>query len=253
MYSIYDFPDIYERVLCHSPEMVTQEVNSILALLHRFGIESGSVLELACGTCVHAARLAELGFVCGGVDRSESMLARARQRAEVAGLSIDLCLGDVVDFEWPAPVDAVIFMSETFPLLTELADLRRHFASVRRALRPGGLYIVDIDAHRHGVGTSREVWGRRTVELEEGSVEIWHESLPGNWIEGTSHMKMHCRITKPDGDYSTEDSWRIRADSPWHLRTLVEALDDWELDGFYSWKDLSPEIQDEDHFFMVLT
>ncbi len=253
MHSIYDFPEIYERVLCKPPEVVAQEVESLVTLLHRFGVESGAVLELACGTCVHATRLAERGYRCSGIDRSEPMLARAGYNAAMAGVTLDLQRGDVVDFEWPSPVDAVIFMSETFPLITEIEDLRRHFASVRRALRSGGPYIIDVDAHRHGVGTTHEVWGRRIVELEKGSVEIWHESLPGDRVEGTSHMKMHCRISTPDGDLATEDTWRIRADAPWHLRSLVEGLDEWTLDGFYSWHDLSSEIQDAGHYFMVLT
>jgi SAM-dependent methyltransferase len=252
MKSLYDFPEIYDQILCHDPSVVAQEATSIVELLRREGVESGSVLELACGTCAHAVELATRGFNCSGIDLSQAMLEGARRRASRAGVELDLRSANVIDFEWTDPVDAVIFMSETFPLITEFADIKSHFAAVRRALRPGGLYIVDIDAHRHGVGDKHEVWGERTVAIKGGEVEIWHESFPGDWVQGTTRTKMHCRIKLGGATYETQDEWVSRVDSPWNLRVLIESLGGWSVEGFYSWRDLSPEIQNERHCFMVL-
>ncbi len=176
----------------------------------------------------------------------------SKARALRAGVELDLRSANVIDFECAEPVDAAIFMSETFPLIIEYDDLRSHFAAVRRVLRLGGLYIVDIDAHRHGVGTKYEVWGERTVVVEGGEVEIWHESFPGDWVQGIAHIKMHCRIKLADGVHETADEWVLRVDSPSNLRVLVESLDDWSVDGFYSWRDCSQELQEERHCFMVL-
>jgi SAM-dependent methyltransferase len=159
MKSLYDFPDIYDQILCHDPGVVAQEVDTIVALLQRHGILSGRVLELACGTCAHSVELAGRGFACSGLDLSPAMLQGARARALRASVELDLRQANVLDFSQPATVDAVIFMSETFPLITRDDELRSHFTAVRRALRPGGLYIVDVDAHRHGVGDKYEVWG----------------------------------------------------------------------------------------------
>ncbi len=249
--TIYDFPDVYDRVLCHRPEIVRQEVETIAALLAERGIRSGRVLELACGTCAHSVELAARGFECSGLDRSAAMLQGAAGRAGRHGVHLDLREADVVDFEWPHSVDAAIFMSETFPLITQYQQLRSLFDSVRRALRSGGCYIVDVDAHRHGVGVTHDVWGRRTVEIDGGSVEIWHESFPGDWIQGTARMKMHCRIRMGDSTHETEDEWITRVDSPWNLRVLVESFRGWKVDGFYSWRDGSTALQDEDHCFML--
>jgi len=252
MKSLYDFPDIYDQILCHAPDVVIQEVNSIVAILQRHGIGSGSVLELACGTCAHAVELAKRGFRCSGIDQSPAMLDGARTKAGAAGVSLDLRRGNIIDFEWAEPLDAAMFMSETFPLITGYDELVSHFASVRRAVRPGGLYIVDIDAHRHGVGDKYEVWGKRTVPVQDGEVEVWHESFPGDWIQGTSRMRMHCRIKLGEHLQETEDEWVIRADSPWNLRVLVESLGGWHVEGFYSWRDLSPVSEDDRHCYMVL-
>jgi hypothetical protein len=113
-------------------------------------------------------------------------------------------------------------------------------------------YIIDIDAHRHGVGATYEVWGKKTISLGHGSVEVWHESFPGDWVASTQKLALHCRICLGNDVYETADEWVLRVDSPWHLAVLVDTLLGWSLVGFYSWRDLAAPIADEHHYFMVL-
>jgi SAM-dependent methyltransferase len=253
MRSIYDFPDIYDAVLDRPPEVIEAEVASIRRLLADRGITKGRILELACGACPHGIQLARQGFSVTGIDRSRQMLDAARQCAAPAGVDLDFVEGDIVDFSLDtAPFDCAIFMFETFPLITEYDDIVRHFRAVRRHLKRGGIYIIDFDAHRYGVGTSYGVWGQKTVPLENGSVEVRHEDFPGDWVRGTSHLVMHCRIRLSTETFETVDDWHIRVDSPWNLAVLVKSLPDWSLTGFFSWRDLSQDIADEEHYFMVV-
>ena len=252
MNSLYDYPEVYDQILCHDPKTVAQETNSIVGLLNRHGITHGRILELACGTCSHSIALAKKGFQVTGVDRSSRMLEWARSKAAANGVDIELYNRDVVEFDLGGRFDRVIFMSETFPLITEYPDIRSHFAAVRRHLREAGLYIVDVDAHRHGVGTKYQAWGRRNERIHGGTVEIWNETFTGDWVKGTSRMIMHCRIHFHGRTYETSDEWTIRVDTPWNLEVLIECLPSWTLDGFYSWKDLSEEISEEEHYFMVV-
>ena len=83
-------------------------------------------------------------------------------------------------------------------------------------------------------------------------MEVWHEDFPGDWVLGTSHLVMHCRIHRGGAVIETREDWRIRMDSPWHLEVLLKTIPDWRLSGFCSWRDLSPDIASEDHYFMVL-
>ncbi len=253
MKSIYDFPDIYDRVLCHPPDVVEAEVRSIQALLSRHGISSGHILELACGTSAHGIRLAQNGFEVTGIDTSTCMLAGAQQRAEAAGVALDLRQANILDFHLGGePYDGAIFMSETFPLITEREAIAAHFQCVRTHLRKGGLSIIDIDAHRRGVGDKYEVWGEKTIPLKNGHVEVWNESFPGDWVTSTQKMVLHCRICLGDNVHETADEWLVRVDNPWHLEVLVDTLPGWSLVGFYSWRDLSEPLVDEQHYFMVL-
>jgi SAM-dependent methyltransferase len=251
--SIYDFPGVYDRVLQVPHAQIETEVRSIRQLLARREVTSGRILELACGACAHGIPLAREGFSVTGIDLSQTMLDRARERAEQAGVALELVCGDIVDFDLDtAPFDCAIFMFETFPLLTTYDEIASHFRCVRRHLRPGGVYVVDVDAHKHGVGTEHQTWGQRTVSLDDGWVEVWNEDLPGDWVRGTRHMVLRCRIHLQDQVYETADEWQIRMDSPWNLAVLARTLEGWSLDSFYSWRDLSPDIAPEEHYWMVL-
>lgn len=252
-WSIYDFPDVCDIIFQRPAEVVAVEVHSIAQLLAHHSMTGGRILELACGACPHSILLAQQGFAVTGLDRSTAMLKTAADRAAAARVTLDLVQGDIIDFNLNGKTfDAVIFMFETFPVITAYEDIVNHFRAVRGHLRSGGLYIIDLDARKHGVGTTTAEWGRQTLLLPNGSVEMWHEDLPGDWVQGTSHLVLHCRITIAGKVYETTDDWRLRVYSPWDLTVLVQTLAGWSLKGFFSWRDLSPDIGNERHYFMVL-
>ena len=145
-------------------------------------ITKGSILELACGTCGHGILLAQGGFSVTGMDINPNMLEGAQRRMDTVGVKIKLIRGDMVDFDLEAMrFDCVIFMAGTFPIITTYEDIKSHFRSVKRHLKPGGLYIIDMDA-QNKIRTSSEtgIWGKKTVRLDNGYVEVWHEDFPGD-------------------------------------------------------------------------
>jgi ubiquinone/menaquinone biosynthesis C-methylase UbiE len=112
----------------------------------------GDVLELAIGTGRNMALYPPTVRVTG-VELSEEMLARARQRAHELGLSVDLRLGDVQDLPFAdASFDTVMI---TFALCT-IPDERRALAEAFRVLRPGGR-LVAVEHVRSPVGAVRAV------------------------------------------------------------------------------------------------
>src|SRR3954452_15685819 len=73
---------------------VTEDVPFYLAEAERSG---GPVLELGVGTGRIAVPIAAAGIEVIGVDLSAGMLEVARERAELAGVQIDLRQGDMRD------------------------------------------------------------------------------------------------------------------------------------------------------------
>jgi ubiquinone/menaquinone biosynthesis C-methylase UbiE len=102
-------------------------------------IEPGRTLDAACGTGRQSAVLAELGHDVVGVDATEAMLERARERVPAAefrrGLLTDL------------PIEAGSFDLAVCSLaLTHLADPEPAIRELTRAVRPGGRIVI-TDLH----------------------------------------------------------------------------------------------------------
>jgi len=253
MSSIFDFPEIYEVVMPRPIGTIETEVSNIERLLAQDGVAKGRILELACGACAHGIPLMQRGHTVVGLDQSPGMLATAHRRAEEAAVALSLHEGNVVNFQLDQPLfDCAIFMYETFQLITEYEDLLAHFAAVHCHLKTGAFYLIDLSPSRHGVGSEQSEWGRRTLPLPHGQIESWNVDYPGDWVANTSHLAVHCRVEQDGERFETVDDWRIRRYNPWDLTLFVRTLPGWQLDGFYSWRDLSSTIADESHYWMVL-
>jgi len=95
------------------------------------------VLDVGTGTGSLALLAAELGHVVTGVDLSEGMLARAREKAVQAGVALDLVHGRAEEPP-PGPFDAVI---ERHVLWT-IPDPVEALGSWRAITSPGGRLIL---------------------------------------------------------------------------------------------------------------
>jgi hypothetical protein len=48
------------------------------------------------------------------------------------------------------------------------------------------------------------------------------------------------------------DDWTIRCYRPWDLALLMQTLDGWTLDGFYTWQNADRNIATAAHYFTVV-
>lgn len=115
------------------------EVELVERLLAGRGV--ASILDLGCGTGGHAVPLARRGYEVVGVDRSEPMLAHAREKA--AGLPAKFALGDVRDVDLGREFDAALMLFAVLGYQVDDQDAVAALASARRHLRPGGLLLFD--------------------------------------------------------------------------------------------------------------
>lgn len=103
------------------------------------GVPPGRALDAACGTGRHTVRLVKLGHQTLGVDRSEAMLAVARDRVPGA----ELRTGDLTDLPLE---DASVDVAICALALTHLEDPAPAIAELARVVRPGGRVVLS-DAH----------------------------------------------------------------------------------------------------------
>lgn len=105
------------------------------------------VLEIGVGTGRVALHLARAGFAVWGIDSSQSMLDRARAKAEgPLAERLHLVQADMRDFDLGQQFDLVICAANSFAHLLTSEDQLRCLACVRRHLAEGALFVFDLRA-----------------------------------------------------------------------------------------------------------
>ncbi|MEP6910563.1 MAG: class I SAM-dependent methyltransferase [Actinomycetota bacterium] len=167
--SQYDpFAEIYDEWSEHMTEDVAYYVD-----LAREA--EGPIVELAVGNGRVAIPVArETGQKVIGIDLSSAMLAQARERADAAGVDLELREGDMRDLELDEPAGFIYSPFRSLLHLPNWQDRRRVFERVAGALKPGGrfawnAFVFDpLTAARFSkAGVHQHVESSRIWELAE--------------------------------------------------------------------------------------
>jgi SAM-dependent methyltransferase len=112
----------------------------ILALLEPVRSREGIVLELGCGSGLLTRELTAAGHRVIATDASPAMLEMARSYAPAAEDIRTLVLpGDPLP-----PADAVVSVGHVLSYLPDEPAIGQALTAIARALRPGGLFAIDI-------------------------------------------------------------------------------------------------------------
>ncbi len=164
--------------------------------------EGGRVLDVCCGSGDLSAYLAERGFCVTGIDGSAEMLRFAREKAPGAMF----LHYDVRSFELPPEFDAAFSTFDSLNHILELAELEQVFANVCRALRPGGLFVFDLNMEEAFVAQWHGIWGvveETCVGMTRGSydaqqrigradITVFRLEPNGFWSRGDTSVLERC-------------------------------------------------------------
>ena len=81
-------------------------------------IKSKRILDIGCGTGRHSIALAKRGYAVTGIDLSNSLLARAKEKAVEEGQEVNFQMADARNLNFNQEFDLVIMICEgAFPLM----------------------------------------------------------------------------------------------------------------------------------------
>ena len=175
------------------------------------------VLDLGCGTGTIACLLARRGYEVLASDGSEEMLTQAAAKA--AGLERPplFLRQPMPGLRLDRPVDAVVSTLDSLNYLTRERELRETFRRVRRWLKPGGLFLFDLNTPYK----FRRMDGQLYMDETEESFCAWRTFFSEK--KGICTYQVDLFRLRPDGTWDRSfEEHRERAWSEEEIRRFLE-------------------------------
>jgi SAM-dependent methyltransferase len=134
--------------------------------------EAKTLLDLGSGTGRHDVEFAALGYDVTGVERSEEMLAKARESAAGA---VRFALGDIRTVRLGHQFDVVTSLFHVVSYQTSNSDVRQAMETARAHTKPGGIFIFDF---WYGPAVLAEQPATRIKRLEDERVSLTRLAEP---------------------------------------------------------------------------
>lgn len=229
---LYRHPHYYE--IAFSYRDAEREAGVMQVLIDRFArIPVHRMLELGCGHAHYLGALSRRGYRYTGLDLDETMLAHARRTADRLGCGAEFRSGDMLDFHLSEPVDFAFLLLGSLFARTG-ADLVAHFDSVSRALRPGGLYLLEQCVAFHPATDQDFAWSASRGGVD---VETRFEVRTASHAEQTVEETLMLAVSDRGVRRRLRERWIRRLIYPQEFSTFIAGRDDFEFVGW--WKNWS--------------
>ena len=200
---------------------VVEDVAFYLEEARRAG---GPVVELGVGTGRIAVPIAADGTRVIGIDSSRAMLEVCARRAALAGVELDLRIGDLREPPVAERVPLVICPFRSLLRMHTNEDRRSVLAAVHELLSPAGRFVFDVfTPGADDIAETHDRW----LEREPG---IWEHAV---WDEHARTLTLTVR--GPSGETTMALAWL----SPEEWRALLEESG-FEIEACYGWFDRRP-------------
>lgn len=178
-----------------SPAAVVSAPREARFILKQLKLKKGAaVLDLCCGPGRHAVELARHGLAVTGYDFSSQYLEEARRRAENNKAGLRLVRGDMRRLKFKEEFDAAVNLFTSFGYFHKSSDDILTLKGVGRALKPGGLFLIDLV---HGDFVRANFRRRDWAEFEDCF------QLEENSLDADGVVSAWTRIAKKDGGAMT--------------------------------------------------
>ena len=189
------------------------------SLLKQYGVKPKTVLDLACGTGSLSVLLAKSGYAVLGVDRSEDMLTVAAEKAmELEENQPFFVAQPMQRLRIPEPVDACVCALDSINYVTNPQDVQKAFRRVYESLRPGGLFVFDINTPYKLENLDGQVF----LDETEDSYCVWRTFFS----EKTKICTYQVDLFRLQADGAWERDYEEHRERAWSAEELTAFLTD---------------------------
>ncbi|ELZ94041.1 type 12 methyltransferase [Haloferax mucosum ATCC BAA-1512] len=193
----------------------------------------GRVLEVGCGTGRIYLELLRSGIDAVGIDLSEGMLGRLREKAADAGLSPDVRRADMRTFTVEEPFELVIVPFRAFLHNLTVEDQLTALRSLLAATTDDGgvvlnFYAPDCEFVAENYGTEET----SPVEIDGETYRVLHRADFEDELEGI--VKGEKVLFDADDDVVVSETYRVKSVSKREFELLLRLVgaSSWDLTNF---------------------
>lgn len=183
-----------------------------------------SVLDVGCGTGRHAIELARRGYAVTGIDLSENMLQKAREKAAKANVKVTFIQADARTFQRSEKYDLVIMLCEGGFSLMETDQMNYAILkNARAAMKEKGLFVFTC------LNALFPLFHSVKDFMDQGSGANF-SLLTFDWLTFREHTNVE--MTDDDGHsffLNTNERYYAPSEITWMLKSL--GLDEVEIYG----------------------
>lgn len=172
-----DYAQYYD--LLNQQKDYKHEVDYVISLLNKFAPDANNLLELGCGTGLHAINLAENDYHITGVDQSQDMIYMAQERLKTLPNSISNLIkfnvGDIRTCSINKSFDVALSLFHVISYQVTNNDLNQSFNTVSKHLKPGGIFVFDC---WYGPAVISDKPYKRNKKFEDDKIIINRTATP---------------------------------------------------------------------------
>ncbi|MBN1409481.1 MAG: class I SAM-dependent methyltransferase [Spirochaetales bacterium] len=187
-YAVFkDYSGFYD--LLYSEKDYEGECDFLETVFKKYA-DTGTILDLGCGSGNHTIRMAQRGYKVTGLDLSGEMLAYAKEKSREAGVDIAYHKGDMRDFSLNTQFDAVVCLFAAFNYVTDNKGIKQTLSTIKKHLKPGGLTVFDS---WNGLAVMKILPESRFKIIERDGLKIIRTVTPH--LDAASHVcRNHYRM-----------------------------------------------------------
>jgi SAM-dependent methyltransferase len=172
------------------------------------------IFDLSCGDGRHAIEWARRGYQVTGLDLSNDLLERARERADEAKMEVSFIQGDMREIPFTASFDLLVNFFTSFGYFREDAENEKVLHAISKALRPSGYFLMDYLNREHVI---KSIVPEDRKEID-GAVLDQLRWVSGDPHESGSHVRINKQVTMTERGKSRSYEESVR------MYTLDEML-----------------------------
>ncbi|HEX2046145.1 MAG TPA: class I SAM-dependent methyltransferase [Acidimicrobiales bacterium] len=209
-------PAAYDALHYERGKDYRREAEAVVSRIRRHRPDAASILDVGCGTGMHLAAFARMGFDVEGVEPAPEMLAVAAER-----VAAPLHQGDMRTFRLDRRFDGVVCLFSAIGYMTTLDDLATALGRMGDHLVDGGVLVVEP-------WFTPDRWIEGTTDSESTtSGELAVARVSRSWREGDeSLIEMRYALARPERTWSFIETHRMG------LFTVEQQLEAYEAAGF---------------------